>query len=296
LIGAPESHADSQKRIAAFRQGLAALGWKDGQNVQIEYRWGAGKVELIQQYAGELVTLAPHVILANSTPVIEELRRRTQSIPIVCALVSDPVGLGLVQSLSRPGGNITGFTFINPEIIGKWMGILREVTPGFVQAALMYNPKLTPFYRNFLRDIEPSRQATASAFSEALVGTVDEIEAAINALGEKPGSGLIVPPDPFTTAHLERIAELARQKRLPAISVHRQFAVAGGLMAYGPDTLDIFRRSAGYIDRILKGANPGDLPVQQPDKFEFTINLTAARALGLTVPATLLALADEMIE
>ena len=294
LMAVAESDPDSQKRIAAFRQGFADLGWKDGHNVHIEYRWAAGKIEFIRQYAEELVALAPDVILANSTPAIEALRKGTDSIPIVCALVIDPVGFGFVKSLSRPGGNITGFTFINPELIGKWIGLLRDVTPGFTQAAVMYNPKTTSFYRNFLHEIEAMGQSGASIASE--VGNADEIETAINSLAERPGTGLIIGPDPFTSVYIKQIAQLARQKRLPAISVHRQFAVEGGLMTYGPDTADIFRRSATYVDRILKGANPAELPVQQPTKFEFIINLETARALGLTVPPALLSIADQVIE
>jgi putative ABC transport system substrate-binding protein len=296
FVGTAESDPESQRRIAAFRQGLAELGWKDGQNVQIEYRWAAGKVELIQQYADELVALAPDVILANGTPVIEALRRRTSSIPIVCALVIDPVGLGLVKSLSRPGGNITGFTYINSEMIGKWTGLLKEIIPGFMQAAVMYNPKTTAYYRKFLQELASAKKDTASDVSEAPVGSVEEIEAAINTLAAKPGSGLIIGPDPFTSVHIKRIANLVRDKGLAAVAVHRQFAVEGGLMAYGPDPADAFRRSAGYVDRILKGASPAELPVQQPDKFELVVNLLAARALGVTVPTTLLATADQVIE
>ena len=296
LMAVAESSPENQARIAAFRQGFADLGWKDGQNIQIEYRWAAGKIELIQQYCKELVALAPDVILAHSTPVVEELKKITKSIPIVCALVNDPVGLGFVKTLSHPGGNITGFTFINAELIGKWIGLLKDVTPGFTQAVVMYNPKTTPFYRNFLREIEAAQQLGASELTATLVETAGEIETAITNLAERPGSGLIIGPDPFTNAHLKQIAQLARQKRLPAISVHQQFAIEGGLMAYGPDTADIFRRSAAYVDRILKGANPADLPVQQPTKFEFIVNLKTMQSFGLSVPPALLSTADQLIE
>jgi putative tryptophan/tyrosine transport system substrate-binding protein len=290
--GDPESHA----RIMAFSQGLADLGWKQGENVRVEYRWSASNSELILQYAKELVALAPDVILANGTPAVAELKKITSSIPIVCALVQDPVGLGLVKSLSHPGGNITGFTFVNPELIGKWVGLLRDVKPHIIRAALMFNPKTTPFFYDFLRDIEVTRQPAGIELVAMPVGTPDEIETTINVLNKQPGSSLIIPPDPFNVDHIKRIAKFAEQTRLPAVSVYRPFAVEGGLMTYGPDAPDIFRRSAAYVDRILKGANPAELPVQQPTKFQFIVNLKTAQSFGLTVPPTLLATADEVIE
>jgi putative ABC transport system substrate-binding protein len=296
LLSGVESDPDSQAGIAAFRKEFVALGWKDGENVRIEYRWSAGKSELIQQYATELAALAPDVILANSTPVIMAFKKLTGSIPIVCALVQDPVGLGLVKSLSRPGGNITGFTFVNPELLGKWIGMLREVVPDINRAAALFNPATTPFYSAWLREIEAGRQAGTVELIAMPAATTGEMETAVKAFAEKPGGGLMIGPDPFNVVRLQQLAQLVAQIRLPAISVYRPFAAAGGLMAYGPDTADIFRRSAGYVDRILKGANPAELPVQQPDKFEFTVNLKAAKALGLAVPQTLLATVDEVIE
>jgi len=296
LMSVAEGDADSQKRIAAFRQGLIDLGWKDGQNIKIEYRWASGKIELIRQYSKELVALAPDLIVANSTPAIQTMKEMTNSIPIVCALVNDPVGLGFVKSLSHPGGNITGFTYINAELIGKWTDLLKDVTPGFTQAGLMHNPKTTPFYRNFLSEIEATRKPAANELTAISVESAADIETAINVLAEKPGRGLIIGPDPFTGVSIKRIAQLAAQKRLPAISVHRQFALDGGLMAYGPDTADIFRRSTTYLDRILKGEKPSELPVQQPNKFEFTVNLKTAQSFGLTLPRILLSTADEVIE
>jgi putative ABC transport system substrate-binding protein len=296
LLSGVESDPDSQLRIAAFRRGFAELGWKEGENVQIEYRWSAGKSELIRQYAEELVALKPDVILANSTPVIATLKSLTTSIPVVFALATDPVGLGHVQSLSRPGGNMTGFTFIDPALIGKWIGFMREIMPNLARAGLLFDPKTTPYYPAWIREIEAARQSGATELVAMPVGSTAEMETAIAALAQRPGSCLMVGPDPFNVVRIKQIAQFAAQDRLAAISVYRPFAVEGGLMAYGPDTADIFRRSAGYVDRILKGASPADLPVQQPDKFEFVINLKAAKALGLAVPATLLALADEVIE
>jgi putative ABC transport system substrate-binding protein len=296
LLSGIESDPDSQVRIAAFRRGFSDLGWKEGENVQIEYRWSAGKSDLIRRYAEELVALQPDVILANSTPVIAMLKSLTTSIPIVFALATDPVGLGHVQSLSRPGGNFTGFTFIDPALIGKWIGLLREIMPSLARAGLLFDPSTTPFYPGWIREIEAARQSGTTELVAMPVGSNDEMAAAIAALAQNPGSCLMIGPDPFNVVRIKAIAQLAAQNRLPAISVYRPFAVEGGLMAYGPDTADIFRRSAGYVDRILKGANPAELPVQQPDKFEFIVNLKAAHSLGLTVPKTLLATADEVIE
>jgi putative ABC transport system substrate-binding protein len=296
LMTVAESDPESHARIAAFQQGLADLGWKDGENVRIEYRWSASNAELIRQYAEELVALTPDVILANGTPAVMALKKITSSIPVVCALVQDPVGLGLVKSLSRPGGNITGFTFVNPELIGKWIGLIRDVSPGVTRAALMFNPETTPFFYDFLREIEATRRPAGIELIALPVSAPDEMDAAVNALGKQSGSSLIIPPDPFNVAHIKQIAQLTAQARLPAVSVYRPFAVEGGLMAYGPDTPDIFRRSAAYVDRILKGANPAELPVQQPTKFQFIVNLKTAQSFGLTLSPTLLATADEVIE
>jgi putative tryptophan/tyrosine transport system substrate-binding protein len=296
LLSGVEGDPDSQVRIAAFRQGFADLGWKEGENVHIEYRWSAGKSELIRQYAEELVAMGSDVILANSTPVIAMLKGMTTSIPVVFALATDPVGLGHVQSLARPGGNFTGFTFIDPALIGKWIGLLKEIMPNLARAGLLFNPSTTPFYPGWIREIEAAHQSGTTQLVAVPVGSNDEMAMAIAAVAQSPGSCLMIGPDPFNVVRIKEIAQLAAQSRLPAISVYRPFAVEGGLMSYGPNTADIFRRSAGYVDRILKGASPAELPVQQPDKFEFVINLKAAKALGLTVPATVLALADEVIE
>jgi putative tryptophan/tyrosine transport system substrate-binding protein len=296
LMSVSEADPESQARIAGFRQELADLGWKDGQNVHIEYRWSNGKIELIRQYAKELVALAPDVILANGTPAVEALKEITNSIPIVFALATDPVGLGDVKSLSRPGGNITGFSFIDPELVGKWIGLLKDVMPNISRAALLFNPNTAPFYNNLLREIEARRQLGTTELLPTPVGSASEIETAIKASAQKQDSALMIGPDPFNIVNIRQIAQLAEKNRLPAISVYRQFAIEGGLMAYGPDTVDVFRRSAGYVDRILKGANPAELPVQTPIKFQFVINLKAAQSFGLVISPTLLARADEVIE
>jgi putative ABC transport system substrate-binding protein len=296
LLAGFEGSAENAPRIGAFRKALSEFGWRDGQNVHLEYRWSAGKAELVQQYAKEIVASAPDVILANSTTVISALKSMTTSIPVVFALAMDPVGLGHVQSLSRPGGNFTGFTFINPELIGKWIGLLKEVVPDLTQAALLYNPTTVSAYKTFLPEVQSAHRPGDAELIAMPVRSAGEIETAINALAKKPGSGLLIGPDPFNQINLKLIAQLTRQSLLPALSVYRPFVMEGGLMMYGPDTADIFRRSAEYVDRILKGANPADLPVQQPNKFEFVINLKTAKSLGLTVPPTLLATADDVIE
>jgi putative ABC transport system substrate-binding protein len=296
LMAGREADPESKARIAAFGQGLADLGWNDGQNVHIEYRWANGKTELFRQYAEELVALAPDMILTNSTPVTEELKKTTSSIPIVFALATDPVGLALVKSLAHPGGNITGFSFIEPELIGKWTGLLKDVMPNISRAALVFNPSTAPFYTNLLHEIESMHQPGGTELVPTPVSTLAEVETAINALAQKQDSGLMLGPDPFITVNIKQIAQLARKNRLPAISVFRQFAIEGGLMAYGPDTVDVFRRSAGYVDRVLKGANPADLPVQTPIKFQFVINLKTAKSVGLVISPALLNIADEVIE
>jgi putative ABC transport system substrate-binding protein len=296
LMAGSERSAENAPRIDAFRKALTELGWKQGENVQIEIRWSEGKAELISQYAKELVALAPDVILANSTPVIAAFKSMTASIPVVFALSMDPVGLGHVQSLSRPGGNFTGFTYIDPELIGKWMGLLKDVVPGLTRAALIFNPDTVHSYFDFMKEVQANHQPGAVELVSMPVRTTGEMEAAIDRLAQTPGSGLMMGPDPFNQVRLKQIAELARQRRLPTISVYRPFVREGGLMMYGPDTAEIFRRSAEYVDRVLKGANPAELPVQQPVKFELIINRKTAQALGLEVPTKLLFTADEVIE
>jgi len=295
MIGT-ENDPDSRLRIAAFHEGLRQLGWQDGRNLRIEYRWAAGRPDLIRQYAGELVALAPDIILGNGTPVVAELKQLTRSIPIVFANVFDPVGMGLVESLSQPGGNITGFSFVTPELIGKCTSLLKDAAPGVTRGALLHSPKINPFYPNLLRDLAASPRSVALEVVPAAADTVDDLRTTIEALARAPGTGLIIGPDGFMIVHISTIAQLAAANRLPGISVYRQFVVEGGLMSYGPDTPDIFRRSADYVDRILKGAAPAELPVQQPTKFEFVVNQKAAGALGLTLSSTLLSLADEVIE
>ena len=296
LMAGLESAPDNQKRLAAFRQGLAEFGWHEGSNIRVEYRWSSGNEELIRKYAEELVALRPDVILANSTPVIGEFKRINTTIPVVFALAMDPVGLGDVQSLSHPGGPMTGFTFIDPELIGKWMELLKAMTPGLTGVAVMFNPATTPSYDNWLREIAAKASPGAIPITPLHASSANEMEAGIKALGQLQGNALMIGPDPFNQVSLKGAAQFALENRVPTVSVYRPFVVAGGLMEYGPDTADIFRRSAAYIDRVLKGEKPADLPVQRPTKYEFVINLKTAKTLGITAPPTLLALTDDVIE
>jgi putative ABC transport system substrate-binding protein len=295
LMAGSEGSPENAPRIAAFRKALTELGWREGDNVDITYRWSAGKNELVQQYAKELVARSPDVIVANGTTVISAFKDKTQSIPVVFALSMDPVGLGHVMSLSHPGGNFTGFTFIDPELIGKWMELLGEAAPGLTEAGIVFNPDTMNPYPNFVREVQEAQKSKVD-LRLVPVRTTEEAHAAIEAFAASPHRGLMIGPDPFNQVHLEDMAELTTTLRLPTISVYRSYASGGGLMTYGPDTADVFRRSAAYVDRILKGETPADLPVQQPNKFEFIINMKTAKALGLVIPPTLLATADETIE
>ncbi len=295
LMVVSENDPESQARIQAFRQGLAALGWIDGKTARIEYRWAGGDPARIRQYAQELVALKPDVILANGTSSAVPLQKVTTAVPVVCALVMDPVGVGVAKSLSRPGGNITGFSFINPEIIGKWRELLVQVAPSVTRSALLFNPKVNPWYFHFLQELESAPQPVGQIVP-ATVESVQDIEAAIAEQARTPGGSVIMGPDAFTAVHMQDIARLTVHHRLPVVAVYRRFTDVGGLMSYGPDIPDIFRRSASYIDRVLKGANPADLPIQEPTKFNFVVNLKTAKALGITMPTSLLATADEVIE
>jgi putative ABC transport system substrate-binding protein len=282
--------------VTALKQGLQDLGWTDGRNIQIETRFGGADAGRIRDQAAELVALAPDVLVGQTTPVVRALRQATSSIPIVVATVNDPVEQGFVSSLAHPGGNITGFMFIDFQMVGKWLEMLKEAAPGVARAALMFNPDTSPYYYLYLRSFEAVPRSVAVEVTAVPVRNTAEIEEAIAKLGREPGGGLIVPPDVFTLVHHQLVIRLAQQHRLPAVYAFRAHVAEGALMSYGPDPYDNFRRSASYVDRILKGAKPADLPVQQPTKFELAINLKTAKALGLQIPDKLLALADEVIE
>jgi putative tryptophan/tyrosine transport system substrate-binding protein len=291
LIGPAESDIEAQRRIAAFRERMQGLGWVDGRNVRFEYRWGGGDADRIARHAAELVAAQPDVIMANSTPVIAALKHATATIPIVFAVVADPVGDGFVASLSRPGGNITGFSSFDPEIGGKWVQLLKEVAPAITRVALLFNPR--PFVRPFVE------AAARSAGVEAVpvpAHSPEEIHRWLAELAQMSGSGLVAMPDSFVVVNGQAIIRSMERYRLPAIYPFRLFAEQGGLMSYGVDTADLNARAATYVDRILRGEKPADLPVQAPTKYELAINLRTARALGIEVPLPLLARADEVIE
>ena len=296
LVGLRESDPEAQRRTAAFVQELEHLGWTPGGNIQIDYRWLSDSVERNETYAQELTALKADVLVASSTPAVKALRQKTgTATPIVFAIVTDPVSSGLVTSLASPGGNTTGFTNFEFNMGGKWLEVLKTAAPAVTKVALIYNPKTTP-YAGYLRSIETSAPSLGVELIARGVADVAEIAPVIAAAGASGNGGLIVFPDFFTTANNELIIAAAAQNRVPAIYPYRYFAANGGLMSYGVNTAEEFRRAAGYVDRILRGANPSELPVQAPTKFELVINLTTAKALGLDVSHSLLARADEVIE
>jgi putative ABC transport system substrate-binding protein len=265
-------------------------------NVRLEYRWAGADPEHMHAYATELVALAPDLILANTTPVVAALQHATRTIPIVFVNVVDPVGPGFVANLARPGGNITGFLIFEFSMGGKWLETLKQVAPRVKRVAMIFNPQTAPFGESFVRVVEAAAPAFAVETVSAKVRDNAELESAVASFAGEPDGGLIVLPDIFTTSHRDTIVTLAARHHLPAIYPFRYFAASGGLVSDGVDGTDLFRRSASYVDRILKGEKPADLPVQAPAKFELVINLKTAKALGLEVPPMLLALADEVIE
>ncbi|HEX3339737.1 MAG TPA: ABC transporter substrate-binding protein [Pseudolabrys sp.] len=296
LVGLAEKDPEAIGRIKAFRLGMRDLGWIEGRNVQIEYRFAGTNLELIDKHVAEVVRLAPDVIVASSTPVMTRLRSATSTIPIVFAMLNDPIGQGIISSLSHPGGNITGFSFVESEIVGKWINLLGDVKPNLSRVALMFNPDSAPNFDVYLRSFKALPQQTSVEVEAVHVRNVAEVELAIAKLGREPGSGLIAASDIFILAVRGAILKAVDQHRVPLVSPYRQFVTEGSLMSYGPDTSDIFRRSASYVDRILKGEPTGNLPVQSPVKFELVVNLKTAKALGLSPPESFLLLADEVIE
>jgi ABC-type uncharacterized transport system substrate-binding protein len=296
LMAVAESDADVRAGVAIFQQSLQELGWSDGRNIRIDYRWGDAEANRIGALAKELVGLQPDVLVAHSTPSAKGLLQATRSIPIVFLTVTDPLGQGLVASLSRPGGNITGFSVFEFSLGTKWIEVLKQIAPGTRRVTAMFNPETAPYYAMYLRSIEAATSAIGVELIAVEVHSETDIGNVIRKLGSEPDGGLFVLPDSHNVVHRKRIIELAAQYRLPAIYYFRYFASDGGLISYGPDEMDLFVRTASYVDRILKGASPSDLPVQQPTKFELVINLKTAKALGLSVPDRLLALADGVIE
>jgi putative tryptophan/tyrosine transport system substrate-binding protein len=296
LMAYAESDSVYQAYVKAFREGLQKLGWEEGRNIRFDYRWATSDLELIQRSAKELIALQPDLILSSSTPTTASLLRQTRTIPIIFANIFDPVASGFVASLSRPGGNATGYVILEPSMASKWPELLKEIAPRVNRIAILFNPATATFAEIFLK---PFKAAAASFGVEAIVAPVNdrsELETVIAAQAREPNGGLVAMPDNFLTAHRAELTSLTARYRLPAVYTYRIFAELGGLMSYGNDALDNYRRSAIYVDRILKGEKPSELPVQVPVKYELVINLKTAKTLGLTVPQTLLVAADELIE
>jgi putative tryptophan/tyrosine transport system substrate-binding protein len=293
-----ESDPEAKSWLSSFTQGLAELGWTDGRNLRMDVRWAANDVDRTRMFAKELVGLKPDVIFANSTPVIAALQRETRTIPIVFANVSDPVGDGFVAGLPRPGGNITGFLSLVASMGGKWLELLTEIAPSAKRVAIMFNPDTAPGGGSYyLPTFEAAARSLKVEPITAPVRSDTEIETAMTSLGREPRGGLVVMPDGgFMFVHRAQIILSATRNNVPAVYWDSVFARDGGLLSYGTDRVDIFRRSASYVDRILKGDKPADLPVQAPVKFEMALNAKTAKALGLTVPRSILLSADEVIE
>jgi putative ABC transport system substrate-binding protein len=293
--GSSADDPDGQARLAAYLQQLQQLGWTDGRNVRIDYRWGLGDADNIRKYTAELVALAPDVIFAAGTAAVGPMLQATRTVPIVFALVADPVGAGFVDSLSRPGGNATGFLMFEYSLSGKWLEVLKQIAPGVTRAAVIRDPAISAGTGQF-GVIQSVAASLGVEVSPVNVRDAVEIERAIAAFARSPNGGLIVTASALSAVHRDLIIALSARHKLPAVYYERYFVGAGGLISYGPDFVDQYRRAAGYVDRILRGEKPADLPVQAPTKYVLTINLKTAKALGLEVPTTLLARADEVIE
>jgi putative ABC transport system substrate-binding protein len=295
LVGNAEDH-EARSWVAAFREELGKLGWTEGRNIEIEVRWAAADVASMNRFAKELVALQPDLMVTSTTPAAAAMLEQTRTIPVVFVLVADPVGSGYVASLPRPGGNATGFTPIVSSLGGKWVELLKEIAPRVARVTLLFNPPTATFVQSYLSSF---KAAAVSVGVEAIVAPVNdmpELQSHITTQAREPNSGLVVIPDAFTQRHVAEIAALSASYHLPGVYWSRSFTESGGLISYGPYLVDEFRRAASYVDRILKGEKPSDLPVQAPVKFELVINLKTAKLLGLEVPPTLLARADEVIE
>lgn len=296
LMGYRANDPIGQSFASSLVQGLDALGWHDGSNLHIDWRSSGGDAELYERYARELVALGPDVLVAQSSPSVKVLRQQTSTIPIVFVVVTDPVGQGLVASLARPGGNITGFSDYDPPIAGKWLQMLTEISPRVATVAVLYNSDSTPFASLLLRAIEAAAPSFAMVVRAAPCRDEAEIDAIMTELAREQQGGVLVMPEIFTAVHRDAIVAAAAQHRLPAVYHNRLSATRAELMTYGIDLPDLFHRAASYVDRILRGESPADLPVQNPTKFELTLNLKTAKALGLTVSPSLLGIADDVIE
>jgi putative ABC transport system substrate-binding protein len=292
-----ESDLEAQSMVTALHEELRKLGWINGRNLQVDHRWAAGNPERATALAKELVALKPEVLIAHTTPSVIALQKQTDTIPIVFVQISDPIGGGFITNLARPEGNITGFTNFESSMVGKWVEMLKEMAPGVSRIAFLFNPQTAPYVtRYYQRSLETSARSLGLQPVASPVHDAREIESAMVTLGREPGGGLIVLPDSFNIVHRDQIIALAAQHRLPIISPYRFMVQEGALMAYGVEPVELFRRAAAYVDRLLKGSKPAELPVQAPTKFELVINLKAAKALGLIVPNTLFARADQVVE
>jgi putative ABC transport system substrate-binding protein len=296
LVGFAENDPLAEAHIAAFRQGLQQLGWREGA-IRIDVRFGAADPDRMRAHAAELVKATADVILAQTTPVTTALLRETRKIPIVFVIVSDPVGSGFVETLSHPGGNVTGFVNLESSLVEKWVELLKEIAPQVTRAAMMFNPETAPYAGYYMRPFEAAARSSGMEPIGAPVRDDADIERVIARLGRAdPKGGLIIMTDIYTTTRREPINRFAARYRVPAINSTPTTTREGGLITYGVDTFDLFRRAASYVDRVLKGAKPADLPVQVPTKFVMVVNVKTATALGLTVPPALLVRADEVIE
>jgi putative tryptophan/tyrosine transport system substrate-binding protein len=296
LMPESEGSADSNARIVVFENTFKQLSWIPGRNLQIDYRWAMGDIQRMRALAADLVNSAPDALVAVSTPALASIQKETRTIPIVFVAVSEPVINGFVPSLAHPGGNATGLSNLEPGIGGKWLELLKEIAPRISRVSVMFNLTTGLTTDLFFRAVEAASPRFAVETIRSDVHSLDEIEAVMKGLGSDGTAGLILPPEPFTLSNSKSIVELASRYRLPAVYAFRSFAAAGGLASYGIYLPGMFRPAAEYVDRILKGERPGDLPVQQPTAFQFVINLKTAKALGLSVPPALLATADEVIE
>ena len=298
LMGGPATDSVLQAYVAAFGHALRQLGWIEGQNLRVDVRWNAGGAALAQTYAAQLIGLQPEVILAATTGNLEAVRQATSAIPVVFVQVSDPVAQGFVASLTKPDGNLTGFSAYEFSTGGKWLDLLKEIAPSLARVAVVFNPDTAPQSKYFMQAVEAAASSRGMRAIAVPVGAPAEIEPAITSFAREPNGGLILPTDTFIRLRQKQIVELADRHRLPVISWDPEFPKIGGLMCYSAtvNTLDQYRRAAGYVDRILKGTKPGDLPIQQSEKYTLVINLKTANALGLTVPLPLLGRADEVIE
>jgi putative tryptophan/tyrosine transport system substrate-binding protein len=294
LMGIADS-PEGQRRVAAFQEGLLSLGWMGGRNAQLDIRWAAGDKASMRAHAQDLINKSSDIIVVNGTQTASVLLGETRSLPVVFVQVSDPIASGLVTGLARPGGNVTGFYLNEDALVGKWLELLKETVQDVTNVAAILSSE-DPAWAGYLRTIEAAATPLGVQIFSAVVRDALEIEQAIEAIARKPNGGLVVQPTSLTTVHHERIISLAARHRLPAVYPLRLFATSGGLMAYGADNIDQYRKAAAYVDRILKGEKPGNLPVQQPTKFELVINLKTAKAVGLNIPPLLLARADEVIE